>query len=154
MGWDIEVDLQGAIVTGLAQEAAHRYARHMEDVLSDKAVTDIRAYLPTQYMYLGHHGGTPETNPIPQNAGALAASVVAERQSENVVLVVGDRVTYGAWIEGDTSLNMVVYPHRRNPPPRRFPGYHTFRLIAQLLQGQAEEIALSELPPYLEEMRS
>jgi hypothetical protein len=154
MGINLEVSLRGAIISGEAEEAAQRYARHMEDVLGDKAVTDIRAYLPTQYMYLGHHGGTPESNPVPQNAGALTASVVAERQSENEVMVLGDRVTYGAWIEGDTSLNMIVYPHRRNPPPRRFPGYHAFRLVAQLLQGQAEEIALAELPPYLEEMRS
>lgn len=154
MKFEINVDAHGAVLEGRGPDIMHRYAQTWENYMGDRAVSDIRAYLPMQYMYLGHHGGTPETNPVPPNAGALAASVIAERQTENSVLVSGDRVTYGAWIEGVSALNAVVWPHRRNPPPRRFPGYHTFRIIAQVLDAEAEYVAQNLLPLYLQELNS
>jgi hypothetical protein len=154
MGLEIRIGAHGAVFDGEAELIMDRYRMHIEDYLGDRAVTDIRAYLPLQYMYLGHHGGNPEFNPVPPNAGALARSVVAERQTDNEVLVSGDRVTYGAWIEGDSSLNSVVFPHRRNPPPRRFPGYHTFRIIAQVLNDEAESIAQSQIAPYIMELNT
>jgi hypothetical protein len=104
-------------------------------------------------MYLGHHGGTPAFNPVPANAGALQASIHTEHQSPNATLITDTPILYGAWIEGTDPANLIVWPHRRNPPPRRFPGYFTFRKIAQNLQtGEAGIIAERELPPYLTAM--
>jgi hypothetical protein len=148
----ITVDASGPVFDGRADAIGHMAADHIRDVIADIAVTDVRAYLPTQYMYLGHHGGTPEFNPVPPDAGALAASVYSEIQVDNSALIRGDRVTYGPWIEGVSSLNMIVWRHRRNPPPRRFPGYHTFRIIAQEINARAGVIAQRELPPFIEEM--
>jgi hypothetical protein len=153
MSITIHCNIHGSIVNGMAEREINRYKAHIIDTVSDKAVTDIRNYLPTQYMYLGHHGGTPETNPVPANAGALEAAIHSEHQSPNASLVSDDPITYGAWIEGIDPANFIVWPHRRNPPPRRFPGYFTFRKIATILQaGEAGLIAERELPPYLTAM--
>lgn len=148
---DGSVDATGPVFDGMAEAEVERYARHLEEVLGDLGVSMIRAYLPTQYMYLGHHGGTPETNPVPDNAGYLAASVHAIDISD-AVMIVDDPVIYGPWIEGVSNGNLIIWPHRRNPPPRRFPGYHTFRKISESLDAMATPIAFRELPPYLAAM--
>jgi hypothetical protein len=148
----LDVTATGPIFDGRAEAAVSRYREHIENVLSDLAVTRIQAYLPTQYMYLGNNGGTPAFNPVPPDAGYLASQVHYERATEDSNIVTDDPVTYGAWIEGTDDLNMVVWPHRRNPPPRRFPGYHAFRRIAQQLDVEAQQIAEREFAPYYEEM--
>lgn len=152
MDIDIGVDISGPMFDGRAEAAMGQYVTHLITKIAQEGVNRIRAYLPTQYMYLGHHGGTPQTNPIPPDAGALAASVQFDNVSPELAIIHGDRVTYGAWIEGVSDLNYIIWPHRRNPPPRRFPGYHAFRLIAQQLNLEAEDIATTELQPYLMEM--
>jgi hypothetical protein len=150
-----DVSFSGRLFDGRAGAILHNYAEHLAGIISDKAVTDIRAYLPTQYMYLGHHGGDTRHNPVPPNAGALAASVIAERQTEEQYLVRGDRVTYGPWIEGVSSLNSVVWPGRiRRGLSPRFPGYHTFRIIADELNIEVPGIAEVEITPYLEEINA
>jgi hypothetical protein len=154
VGIEIHVNAHGPVADGLAPGIIQRYSQHVENVIGDKAVTDIRAYLPEQYMYLGHHGGSPEFNPVPSDAGHLQASIRSDRASPDMVLVTDSNVLYGPWIEGVSSLNQVVWPHRRNPPPRRFPGYFAFRLIAQKLNGEAQGIALEALPPYLAELNA
>lgn len=154
MDLNIKVTSRGVVFRGMAPAIVHRYAQHVEDVLGDRAVEDIRAYLPEQYMYLGHHGGTPEFNPVPSNAGFYQSQIRSDRASVNRVMVTDSNVVYGPWLEGISTLNEVVWPHRRNPPPRRFPGYHTFRIIAQQLNVEATGIALSELPPYLAELNT
>jgi hypothetical protein len=154
VGLEITIETHGAVLEGRGPDIVQRYSQHVENVLGDKAVTDIRSYLPEQYMYLGHHGGSPEFNPVPSNAGHLQASIRSDRASPDMVLVTDSNVLYGPWIEGVSSLNQVVWPHRRNPPPRRFPGYFAFRLIAQQLNVEATGIALQELPPYLAELNS
>src|SRR5487761_114841 len=148
MSFNVAVDISGPISEGMAQIEIEHYCRHIENVLGDDGVSRIRHFLPTQYMYLGHHGGTPHFNPVPPNAGALQAAIHTEHQVQEGILVTDTPVTYGAWIEGIDEMNLIVWPHYRNPPPRRFPGYHTFRIITQILNGEAEAIALRELPPY------
>lgn len=150
---DFDFSEHGPLFNGRFEVILDSYMNHTTGVLSEKAVSMLRAYLPTQYMYLGHNGGTPQFNPIPANAGELAASIHYDRVSDEETLVTDDPVTYGPWIEGVSSLNLIVWPHRRNPPPRRFPGYHAFRKIAQQLDVVAGEIATAELYPYLEEMQ-
>lgn len=146
------VNASGPIFEGRADGIIRRALQDIEDEIGDEAVTRIRAYLPTQYMYLGHHGGTPATNPIPRNAGFLQASVHTYRASAEVRMVTDDRVIYGPWIEGIAAGNLEIWKHRRNPPPRRFPGYHAFRKIAQQLNAEAQDIAERKLPPYIGEL--
>jgi hypothetical protein len=150
--FEITVDTDGPLFDGVAEAEVGRYLEHVITSLTETGVTMIKAYLPTQYMYLGHHGGTPEFNPVPANAGYLQRSIHSERQTSDRALITDTPVTYGPWIEGISTLNLIVWPHRRNPPARRFPGYHTFRVITQVLDGMVEDIALTELPPYLERM--
>ena len=153
MNVEFHVDISGPISTGVAEQEMYLYARHIENVVGDIAVTAIQFLLPEQYMYLGHHGGTPATNPVPANAGALEAAIHTSRQPDNAVLVTDDPITYGPWIEGIDSKNLIVWPHHRNPPPRRFPGYHIFRTVTGILnRGQAGVIARRELPPFLTAM--
>lgn len=154
MELNINVDASGPVFDGLAEAEVERFARHVENTLGEIGVPMIRNYLETQYMYLGHHGGTPRFNPIPANAGALQAAVHAERQVEDSVTITDDPVVYGPWIEGVDSRNLIIWPHHRNPPPRRFPGYHTFRKINKSLNAMAVPIAYRELPYYIRIMNS
>lgn len=154
MGLEISVDISGPFFNGIAALEIESYCRHLEQKLGDIGVTRIRHYLPTQYMYLGHHGGTPKFNKIPIDAGALQAAIHTDRQVKDSLIITDSPVTYGAWIEGVDDLNLVVWPHHRNPPARRFPGYHTFRIITQILNSEAEGVALRELPPYLRAMNA
>lgn len=149
---EISVDASGPVFDGIARAEARRYAHDLETQLGDDGVAMIRAYLPTQYMYLGHHGGTPRYNPVPANAGFLESQIHTERQTEDSLIVTDTPVTYGAWIEGVDPSNWIIYHQHRNPPARRFPGYHTFRVITQKLDSEAEGRALGMLPPYLDAM--
>jgi hypothetical protein len=141
------------IFNGTAVFDIKRYRRRISQAIADEGVRLIRAYLPTQYMYLGHHGGDPHHNPVPPNAGELAASIVTDRVRTDRVLIRGDMVTYGAWIEGIDDRNLIVWPGRlRRGLSGRFPGYHTFRIIRQVLDERAKGIAERELPRYLKEI--
>lgn len=131
------------------------YSEHLTTVLSERAQTEIRAYLPTQYMYLGHNGGDPKHNPVPKNAGALEASVHEERVTTDWVRVTTDPVIYGPWIEGVSWGNFVIWPGRvKRGLPGRFPGYHAFRREAQELNVVAENIANVEFQPYLAQLNA
>ena len=149
---DVSVDLSGPIITGMAEVEVDRFRGHLTEVLGDMGVNMIVNYLETQYMYLGHHGGTPKFNPVPANAGWLQSNIHTERQMDDVVHIVDDPVIYGDWIEGISSWNLVVWPHKRNPPPRRFPGYHAFRKITASLNAIASPVAYRELPVYIKMM--
>jgi hypothetical protein len=149
---NVNVDLSGPIVDGLAQDAVERFARHVEDTLGEIGVPLIRNYLETQYMYLGHHGGTPRFNPVPAHAGELQAAIHTEIATEDSLIITDDPVIYGPWIEGVDSRNLIIWPHRRNPPPRRFPGYHAFRRITKSLDAMAVPIAYREMPLYIRMM--
>lgn len=155
MDINIDVNASGPVFDGLAAEEVERFAEHVEGVLGEIGVTMIKAYLPTQYMYLGHHGGSPESNPVPSNAGFLVSQVFTERASPEAVVVTETpwpMLIYGPWIEGIAPGNLIVWPHRRNPPPRRFTGYHAFRKIGQSLNAIATPIAYRELPYYIRMM--
>lgn len=145
----LSVDLQGPLFRGLGEAEMDIFARSVEKELGDLGVTRIRAYLPMQYMYLGHNGGTPYANPVPSDAGRLEASIQAERMRPDMVQIHDGGILYGPWIEGIHPGNFVVTPHPRNPPPRRFPGYFTFRKVSQSLEADAPHIAERKLAPYL-----
>lgn len=155
MDFSFDIHADGPVFDGRAKEEAHLYGEHLVDRLSQTAVNRIKIYLPAQYMYLGHNGGDPIHNPVPPNAGFLQASIHTDRVSDDIAIVTDDPVTYGAWIEGIDAMNLVPWRGRvRRGLSPRFPGYHTFRIIAQQLDAQCEGIALSMLPPYIDLMNA
>jgi hypothetical protein len=150
---EINVEIHGSIPDGVVPDILHRYKIHLEGVLGDMSVNLIRAYLPTQYMYLGNNGGTPYKNPVPPGAGALVASIHTDRTADDAQLVVGDDLIYGPWIEGVAIGNTFFWPGRvRAGLSPRFPGYHTFRKITQVIDRAATDIAYEEIQPYIEEI--
>lgn len=154
MSFDVTVDTSGPF---FSEAERHRivddYCRHIEEVIADRGVTLIVAYLPTQYMYLGHNGGDPVHNPIPRNAGYYQSQIATERASDNAMLVRDDRVVYGPWIEGVSEKNLRFWPGRvkRGLSPR-FPGHHAFRDMTQVLNIEAHDIAQEELGRYVEDL--
>lgn len=154
MGIKVTVDASGTIFTPGAPEAIMMlYSYHVTSVLGDQAVNMIRAYLPTQYMYLGHNGGTPKYNPIPPNAGLYQSGIHTDRQTPYTNLVHDTPVVYGPWLEGVSPRNLITWPGRiRRGLTGRFPGYHTFRVISQELDTMAGDIAQEELGRYVEEL--
>lgn len=139
----------GSIFDGRFSAGVTMYCRHVEDVIGEEAMHRIRRILPTQYKYLGHNDGNPRFNPVPPNPGYLETQIETHRDRPDLVLVTSGNVIYGPWIEGIAIGNMRIWPHKRNPPPRRFPGYHTFRLVSQEMQAEATVIAERELPAYM-----
>lgn len=63
--------------------------------------------------------------------GAWGASIEAEVVGDDEVLVHGDRIIYGAWLEGVGSRNATT----------RFPGYHSVREATPKIQEKANELA-------------
>jgi len=149
----IDARAHGSLLSGLARRILGRYKEDVVGKVADEGVNMIRLYLPEHYMYLGHEGGDPRHNPVPPNAGTLVESIHTDRASTDRALIIGDDVIYGAWIEGDAVGNSFIWPGRvkRGLSPR-FPGYHAFRTVAQVLQDRAVEVAYRELPGYIEEI--
>lgn len=153
MDYEVSVTGDGPLFEpGVADHIVEVYARNLENNLGDLGVAMIRAYLPGQYMYLGHNGGDPKYNPVPPNAGYYQ-SVIHTVQTEDAVLIHDTPCVYGPWIEGVGSKNPIAWPGRmkRGLSPR-FPGYHAFRVIAQRLNGLADSFARAELLRYIQEL--
>lgn len=154
MGFEITIDAHGSIFDGRAEAIVSRYAHDLQEKLADTGVSWIRAYLPTQYMYLGHNGGNPKDNPIPANAGYYQ-SVIHHVDSGDSVLIHDTPCVYGPWLEGVGSKNPVVWPGRlKRGLSGRFDGYHTFKVISQRLDAAATGIAYEMLPKYVEEINA
>lgn len=140
----IDISASGPVFDGQAEEIIDRYCTHVEQVIGDKGVAMIRAYLPTQYKYLkdpsslGWHGNRNHFIP------GLYQSVIHTVQLDDAVLIHDTPCVYGPWLEGVGSRN----------PVTRFKGYHTFRIISQVLNGMATDIATAELPRYIAEMNA
>lgn len=156
MGFKIEVDIQasGAVFDGSWEIIMHTYDIALQDNLANLAVKKIRQFLPTQYMYLGHNGGDASDNPIPPNAGYLVSQIHWDRSTADSV-VVNDggypAMIYGPWIEGIGPGNLyfgMKGRFNRGLPPR-FPGYHAFARTSNELNLVAEDLASTELQPYL-----
>lgn len=124
----VDVTKLGPVFTGQAAGAARRYGEHVQNYIADRAVRDIRAYLPG--VYEGPYTGYYQTR------------IHVEKEGDGL-MVTDTPVVYGPWLEGVGS---------RDYPVTRFKGYHTFRIIGQQLDAEAEQIAEALLPPYLDEM--
>jgi hypothetical protein len=149
MPYQVTVTEHGSLFDGRFQATIAVYARHVESEIGEEAVNRIRHDLPEHYKYLGHSGGDARFNPVPPDAGFLESQIETHRERRNLVLVTSGNVIYGPWIEGIALGNYRVWPHKRNPPPRRFPGYHVFRLVSQELEMECADLAQRELPPYM-----
>lgn len=132
-----EVMIAGPVFDGRANASARAYCRVTETELAEESASRIREFLPTQYKYLGH-GGNPDDNPVPANAGYYESRIHAEATADGA-RVTDDEVVYGAWLEGTSSMNDAL----------RFPGYGAFRLISQQMDNDAARLAEAGLPPYL-----
>jgi hypothetical protein len=150
----IHVDLHGTIPSGLWSIIMHQYKADVIETIGDEGVHRIRTYLHTQYKYLGNNGGTPLTNPVPPNAGWYATNIRTHLESAEHGVITDSNVPYGPWLEGIAASNWIVWPHRRNPPARRFPGYFAFRKISAQLDLEAGKIAEQTLPRYLGELNA
>jgi hypothetical protein len=155
VGIYIDVNISGPIWEGRAPGIIRRYRDHLLDALGDEAIGRIRAYLPTQYMYLGHNGGTPFRNPVPPDAGRLEASIHSYREAPELAIVTDDPIIYGPWIEGIAIGNTFFWPGRvRAGLSPRFPGYHTFRIITGQLVVESGVIADREIQPFIVELNT
>lgn len=111
------VNYSGPMFDGRAQAVFHRAVEDIKDEVAQEGENLVHARL-----------GSVIRHPT----GRYEGSIVTERQADDRVIV-GDRVIYGAWLEGIGS---------RNSPVTRFKGYSTFRLVAQDLNDHvALEIA-------------
>jgi hypothetical protein len=153
-GFKVTVDAHGTLfIPGAPEAIMLLYSNSVTGILGDMGVNMIRAYLPTQYMYLGHNGGDPKFNPVPPNAGLYQSGIHTDRQTPYVNLIHDTPVVYGPWLEGVGSRNPIIWPGRlKRGLPGRFPGYHTFRIISQELDMVAEDVANEQLGRYVEEL--
>lgn len=152
----VEAHLHGPLFQlGTPENIMARYRHMVGERLADEGQRRIRAYLPTQYMYLGHSGGDPKHNPVPRNAGFLQENVHVDVVTTDRAIITTDPVIYGAWIEGTAYGNEIIWKGRlRRGLPGRFPGYHTFRIVSQELNTEAKDIAYSILPTYIAELNA
>jgi hypothetical protein len=141
--FNIDIDAHGPVFDGVAEGVVHRFCRDLENKIGDIGVAMIRAYLPTQYQYLRNPaslGWHKDKHFIP----GYYEDVIHKLDVVDAVLIHDTPCVYGPWLEGVGSRNATT----------RFKGYHTFRIIAQGLNAVATDIAVSELPRYIEEMNS
>lgn len=137
----------------LAEPELNQYKTKLLEALGERAMTRIKTYLPTQYMYLGHNGGDPYHNPVPPNAGSLSASVHWIKVTDDLVQVLEGSYRYSEWIEGIALGNSFTFAGRmeRGLTPE-FPGYFAFKKVAATVEADAGPLADSMLAPYLAAM--
>lgn len=144
MGIRISFDLksEGPVFDGTWALIIYRYRWALTNVLGERAVNMIKAYLPTRYEYLRNPAslhGTKHFHP-----GLYESDIHTDRQSVDINLVHDTDVVYGPWLEGVGSRNLTT----------RFKGYHTFRHIAQQLELQASVIADQVIEIYIKELNA
>ena len=123
------VDVSGPIFDGRAVRDMQSYVTTLEEDLAQEAADRIHVRL---HQVLKHPTGYYESH------------IHIERQQDDLV-VTDTPVVYGPWLEGVGS---------RNYPRTRFRGYATFRLVAQQLGRDAQDIADNLIIRYVEEMNA
>jgi hypothetical protein len=124
----IDVDLSGPVFNGLAE---HQVGEFLEEAVWEIA-KEGRGDLGVQFIKV-----------FKEPTGYYESQVEAVRQPGPVVVIHDNMVVYGPWLEGTGS---------RNYPVTRFRGYHSFRIVANELQGKAVDIAERHLPTFLARM--
>jgi hypothetical protein len=115
-----DVQVSGPLYDGTAPGIIDRYMKSAKDKIGQHAEDEVHARL-----------GEVIRHPT----GYYEGHIHTEMQADDLV-VTDTPVVYGPWLEGVGS---------RNSPKTRFPGYHTFLLVSQKLDGEAEALADAEL---------
>lgn len=120
MAEDVDVSYSGPMFDGRAQAAGDRMARDMTDTLGKRGKDMVLERL-----------GEVIRHPTGYYESQVRVNVVTDH--EHVVTDGG--VVYGPWLEGTSSRNETT----------RFKGYHTFRVIGQRLEAEAEELTRADV---------
>lgn len=115
---------KGPLTDGRAARAVEEYRQDLEKVIARRGAALVVRYLKQRIK-----------NPTPYYWNQIRASPLGGHWE-----VVDGNVVYGPWLEGVGSRN------RARPG---FPGYHSFQLAAQALNGQAGMIAEGHLRLYI-----
>lgn len=118
------ITTRGPLFDGVAATELRRYCREAEGHIAEKAHSELRSEF---HAHFKHPTGYYESHVIVRDG--MGGRVVTDQG-----------VVYGHWLEGDGSRN---FPHTR------FRGYASFRRVTQRIKGQAHEIAVRVLQPYL-----
>lgn len=124
---DLEIDVSGPLFDGRAEAAVQDFLRDAAEEVARVGEGDVQSVLR---VVLRHP------------TGRYQGSIVIERQGNDRVIH-GDRVIYGAWLEGVGSRNRTT----------RFKGYATFRLVTQALRDKVGWIVLPVLISHLRRMQ-
>jgi hypothetical protein len=128
-GFEIDITASGAVFDGRAEAAAHAYVAHIGPYFAEELIQRVRANLD-EVIRVNHHIYTSWAH--------------SEQEADHIVVT--DRwIRYGPWLEGVGS---------RNAPVTRFKGYHTYLRTAVEFNRVSEDLALSQLPPFLAVMNS
>jgi hypothetical protein len=112
-----EIVVSGPLFDGRAQAELFSYVEAVKLKLAQEAVDRVQRRL---------------TEVIRKQVTGRAVSEVMIHPEMNDLVVTNDTVIYAWWLEGVGS---------RNFPVTRFKGYHTFRLVGDQLERDAEGIA-------------
>lgn len=121
-----DVTVSGPLFDGQAQAALDAYAERLPDDIAQEGQQMVRDHLNLV---------------LRQNLGVYVSRVHVRHDFAS--MVIENDMVYSPWLEGIDERNRST----------RFKGYHTFRIIGQRLDDEAEGMAEDILRPYLEEMR-
>jgi hypothetical protein len=126
--FNVDITASGPLFDGRAEPAVDDFLRDAEDDVATEGVEMVGDALHAVLR-----------NPTGYYESQLGWERVGSHDE-----VYGDKVIYGAWLEGVGS---------RNAPVTRFPGYFTFRSTTPLLQESVVEILeRSALPKLMHEL--
>jgi len=114
------VSFSGPLFDGAAPGIIDRFRRAAQDKIGQHATDEVHSRL-----------GEVIRHPT----GYYEGHIHTEMQADDLV-VTDTPVVYGPWLEGVGSMNS---------PRTRFPGYHTFLLVSQKIDGEAQALAEAEL---------
>lgn len=112
----VRAEVTGPILTGRAPMILDDLAEEVTDAVAAQGFRDIHFTLSR----------------VLRNPTGYYQSQIRDRAVGSAHVLYDNRVIYGAWLEGTSS---------RNSPVTRFPGYFTFRRVAQHLNKKATAIA-------------
>lgn len=112
---NVRVKYEGPLFDGVADDVIQAFRADMVDELAQTGTNLVHARLDQV---------------LKKPTGAFESSIVTDRQQDNLVIH-GDQVIYGAWLEGVADKNK----------GSRFKGYKTFRRVAGQLSRKSKDIA-------------
>lgn len=124
-----DIDYHGPLFDGRAEAAGRRLVRDMRDTLGDRG----------KELVLERLGQV-----IRHPTGYYESQIRTQARGDYEVVVTDGGVVYGPWLEGTGSRNETT----------RFKGYHTFQLISQELERDAEQLTRGDVDRAVAEMEA